>query len=191
MKQRAKIVGYGMLGGVLLVVLGAIPGGAAPCHVPSSAYTTIQAAVNAATTCATINMAAGTYTENVLIDHAVTIRGEGQGSTIVNGGGSGTVFTITSGTVTIKGVTIQNGLGSLGGGIFNTGTLTVKNSLIADNRADLGGGIVNFGMLTVQNSTIADNQASENGGGLLNFGTVTLTHVTFQNNTPNDCAMCP
>ena len=55
----------GVLGvGLLLVVLGALPASAAPCHVPSSVYPTIQAAVNDVT-CATINVAAGTYTENV------------------------------------------------------------------------------------------------------------------------------
>jgi nitrous oxidase accessory protein NosD len=97
--------------GVLLVVLGAIPASAAPCHVPSSAYPTIQAAVNdpSSPPCATINVAAGTYIEGVVIQRDVTIRGEGQESTIVDGNQSGGMFRIDNGTVTIKGVTIQNG----------------------------------------------------------------------------------
>ena len=171
----SKGVGYVMGVGLLLVLLGAIPASAARCRVPSSAYPTIQAAVDNAT-CATINVAAGTYHENVVINHDVTIRGEeseeseegeGQESTIVDGSGSGTVFTITSGKVTIKNVTIQNGLGPVGGGIVNNG-----------------------GMLTIKDSTISNNSALE-GGGISNNGTVTLKDVTFQNNTPNDCTGCP
>src|SRR5206468_1323853 len=66
MKQISKAVGYVMGVGVLLVVLEAITVAAAPCHVPSSAYPAIQAAVNDAT-CATIPVAAGTYTEQLTI----------------------------------------------------------------------------------------------------------------------------
>src|SRR6516225_3475296 len=107
MKPRAQGVGYGMGVGWLLVLLGVQPAAAAPCHVPSSNYPTIQAAVNDAT-CDAINVAAGTFTEHVTIDRDVTMRGEGEDRTIVDGSSSGTVVTITSGTVTIKGVTIQN-----------------------------------------------------------------------------------
>src|SRR5205807_5802270 len=124
---------------------------AAPCEVPSSDYPTIQAAVNDAT-CAAINVAAGTFTEHVVINRDVTIRGEDQATTIVDGSASGTVFTITSGTVRIKNVTIQNGL------------------LLGS-----GGGINNGGILTVRNSTISGNTAFRDGGGIDNGGTVTLT----------------
>src|SRR6266571_1450822 len=75
MKQISKVVRYVMVSGLLLVVLGAVPVAAAPCDVPSSAYPTIQAAVDDAT-CVIINVAAGTYTEHVAIDHNVMIRGE-------------------------------------------------------------------------------------------------------------------
>jgi hypothetical protein len=187
--------------------------------VPSSTYPTIQAAVNDAT-CATINVAAGTYTELVTINRNVTIRGDGQDVTFVDGSGSGRVFEISQVTVTIKGVTIQHGnagfglgggianfgtltvmnstlagntgLDGFGAGIANLGTLTVANSTITDNTAGVeGGGLFNRGTLTVQNSTVADNTAGVDGGGLFNEGTVTLTHVTFENNTPNDCTGCP
>jgi hypothetical protein len=179
--------------GLLGIALRAMPVAAAPCHVPSSTYPTIQAAVNDAT-CATINVAAGTYTELVTINRNVTIRGDGQDVTFVDGSGSGRVFEISQVTVTIKGVTIQHGNAGfgLGGGIANFGTLTVANSTITDNTAGVeGGGLFNRGTLTVQNSTVADNTAGVDGGGLFNEGTVTLTHVTFENNTPNDCTGCP
>jgi len=161
---------------------------AAPCHVPSSTYPTIQAAVNDAT-CATITVAAGTYTEVVTIRRNVTIRGKGQESTVIDGSGRGPVVVITSSTVTISGVTIQNGeassaggSGIFGGGIRNDGTLTVESSTFANNRALRGGGgIFNDGTLTVKNSTFAGNRAPL-GGGIFNDSTLTVENSTFSDN---------
>ena len=193
MKPRAQGVGYGMGVGWLLVLLGAQPAAAAPCHVPSSNYPTIQAAVNDAT-CDAINVAAGTFTEHVTIDRDVTMRGEGEDRTIVDGSSSGTVVTITSGTVTIKGVTIQNGSAAAplgGGGIRNDGTLTIQDSTISSNRTGgpraSGGGIVNIGTLTIQDSTISGNFAFRGGGGISTTGTLTIQDSTIENNIPNDC----
>ena len=164
--------------------------GAGPCRVPSNAYPTIQAAVNDAT-CATINVAAGTYPEHVTIARDVMIRGAGQDRTVVDGGRDSQVFTVAGGTVTIKSVTIQNGRAESvvvanhdrGGGIWNAGTLTVENSTIADNFAiDFGGGIWNAGTLTVENSTIADNRASFGGGGINNSGMLTVKNSTIADN---------
>ena len=61
-------------------------------------------------TCATINVAAGTYPEHVTIARDVTIRGDGTGQHRRRWRWlEGPVVTIASGTVTIRGVTIQNG----------------------------------------------------------------------------------
>ena len=161
--------------------------GAGPCRVPSTTYPTIQAAVNAAT-CATINVAAGTYPEHVTIARNVAIRGEGQGSTVVDGGGIGTVVTIAGGTVMIMDVTIQNGVhdrlvsDGLGGGIANFGMLTIRNSTITGNSAGIGGGIVNFGTAIVMNSTIAGNSAVISGGINNDVGTLTIRNSTIAGN---------
>src|SRR5262249_13777960 len=125
------------------------------------------------------------FTELVTIDRDVTIRGEEQEQTIVDGSGTGTVFTIISGTVTIKNVTIQNGGHLLGGGgIFNQGTLTVKDSTVTGNNAQVGGGIyTQIGALTLQNSTVMDNNALVNGGGIYNSGsTLTVKDSTIADN---------
>jgi len=165
--------------------------GAGPCRVPSNAYPTIQAAVNDAT-CATINVAAGTYTEHVTIARDVTIRGAGQDSTVIDGGGSGTVLTVASGTVTLRSVTIQHGAratessGRHGGGIWNAGSLTVENSTVADNEAFFGGGIWNEGTLTVRNSTFSGNSAFSSGGGIDNRGTVIVENSTVAGNRANN-----
>lgn len=46
---------------------------AATCSVPSGAYPTIQSAVNDPT-CTTVNVAAGAYAENVIINNPVTLN---------------------------------------------------------------------------------------------------------------------
>ena len=93
------------------------PSGAeSSCQVPSTAYPTIQSAVNN-TACTTISIAAGAHTENVTVNRNVTIRGEGSETTIEEGGGKGTVFRINSGTVTIRGVMNGDGFAPAGGGI--------------------------------------------------------------------------
>src|SRR5262245_48650072 len=57
-----------------LALLPRAQAGAGPCLVPSNAFFSIQAAVDNAT-CATINVAAGTYPERVAIARDVMIRG--------------------------------------------------------------------------------------------------------------------
>jgi hypothetical protein len=148
--------------------------------VPSTAYPTIQVAVNDAT-CATINVAAGIYYELITINRSVMIRGAGQESTVVDGSHSGTVLTIVSGTVIVQGVTIQHGNG-LGGGIWNSGTLTVKNSMVTRN---FDSGILNAsGTLIIQNSTVTGNGAFD-GGGIWNSGTLTIKTSTVAGNVAN------
>ena len=82
------------------------------CNVPAD-YPTIQAAVNVAA-CTTVNVAAGTYAENVSIAHALALKGaqagvdargtRGAESTI--NGGAGAAITVTADNVTVDGFTL-------------------------------------------------------------------------------------
>ena len=72
-------------------------------------YTTIQAAVNAASANDTIENYAGTYFEHVTVDKTLTFVGAGANQTIVDGGGIGRVFNVTAGSVFFSDLTIQNG----------------------------------------------------------------------------------
>src|SRR5690348_9473794 len=58
-------------------------------------YTSVQAAVNDAN-CTTINIAAGTYIENITISRTVMLQGAGAASTILDGGQNGRVLNIPS-----------------------------------------------------------------------------------------------
>jgi parallel beta-helix repeat protein len=69
----------------------------------------IQDAIYIASDGDTIMVLAGTYYEHLIISKRLSIIGENQNSTIIDGGDSGTVASITSNGITIKGFTIQHG----------------------------------------------------------------------------------
>jgi hypothetical protein len=200
-----RLTKYLMVVGLLLLALAEQPAASAPCKVPSDAYPSIQAALNTAA-CATIHIAGGTFNENVIIDHNVTIRGAGQEDTILDGEDKGNVLVVICCTVTIQGVTIQHGGHGrppydVGGGILVMGgevTLTVKNSTLYDNHSDFGGGgieIIRLGPtflpgndVTIQNSAFINN-AARIGGAIHNdntLGTVSIYNSTFTGNDASD-----
>ena len=95
---------------------------AATCSVPTPAYPTIQAAVDDST-CTTINVAPGVYTENVSIGRSLTLNGAQAGQTVaarISGGpaesilqgadptGSMPVILINAANVIVDGFTIRN-----------------------------------------------------------------------------------
>jgi hypothetical protein len=166
----------------------------------------IQGAVNAALTGDTINVAAGTYKENVKIDKSVALNGAGSTKTIVDGNKAGSVFGIgtvnPNVNVALSGMRIQNGAAQFcGGGIVNTGKLTVAGCTISGNQAMyFGGGIANYGgnygaTVTVKGSTISGNTAGSSsttgwGGGIYTYGSTatvtgstTITGSTISGNT--------
>lgn len=65
-----------------LLTLGASAAKAAVCTVPSGSYPTIQSAANDSS-CNTINVAAGTYTEQVIVNRSLTLTGAGSDTTII------------------------------------------------------------------------------------------------------------
>jgi hypothetical protein len=161
----------------------------------------IQGAVDASESGDAVNVAPGTYYENVQIDKSLTVKGAGSSETIVDGNQAGSVFTVGKNnqdvTVTLSDMAIQGGSGTstdlggvgsyslVGGGIWNAGRLTVTRSTISGNTAQFGGGIFNGNGATVNidgDSTITGNSAS-NGGGIYNYnGTVNLESGSIDHN---------
>lgn len=74
--------------------------------VPSE-YPTIKQAIQNATDGDAIIVKSGTYNESIVIDRAITLRGEDTNNTIINGNSTGTVILITHDSVTVTGLTIQ------------------------------------------------------------------------------------
>src|SRR5205814_355925 len=135
------------------------------------------------------------YTENLSISFSLRIVGSGSATTIIDGGGTGTVVGISNATahVTLAKLTIRNGFAPYRAGISNAGILTINNSIISRNvatstkGAGSGGGIANSGTATINNSNIYGNSvygefAAGFGGGFYNTGTATINNSTFNGN---------
>ncbi len=134
-------------------------------------YATIQAAITAVPAGSTINVAAGTYNENITWSGKnLTIQGAGADVTTINGSASGSVLTISGLTAasTLDGFTITNGSAGSGGGIYTSSPLNVSNCVFTGNAASSnGGGIyINSVAPAITNCTFTDNTGS--GGAIYN-----------------------
>lgn len=145
-KTALAISGVTLGLGGLVIGLAALPLGAhaavssPACNVPTSTYPTIQSAVNSSS-CTTINVAPGIYSENVTIPRPLTLKGAQVGvdargrvasESIINGDNAANI-TITANNVTIDGFTL-NGPVSQGTAAIvmngrNTGE-TIKNNIV-------------------------------------------------------------
>jgi hypothetical protein len=158
------------------------------CQSAATACKTIQAAVDRAPAGAVVNIAAGTYQENVVVDHALQLRGAGAGQTIIDGGQNGAVLTFTEGTLanfdaTLSEVTIQSGSE---GGLINEERLTATGIIVQSNDASGGTGAVrNSGTLIMSDSTLNGNTSSGTAG-LFNSGTARVSGVTISNNASDN-----
>lgn len=158
------------------------------CLAPGSACATIGGAIGKAALEDVIEIAAGTYNENLVVQD-LTLNGAGAGSTILDGTMSGRALE-TSGTVTLTGMTIRNGRVDTtdifgGAGIANFGTLLVQDSAVTSNSTNSGGGgIFNNNQLTLINSEVSGNSAGSIGGGIVNYSndTFTATNSLIANN---------
>lgn len=177
-------------------------------------YSSVQAAVNAATMGSTVYLTAGTYTEQLTVSKNLTITGAGSASTIVKapsttlvaGTASQTsIVEINSGaTVTISGMNVTgpgpSTCGSLNNGIFvvGTSTLNLSNSSVTDVRDSALSGCQNgrairvglsanneTGTATIDNVTISGYQKS----GIFVDGTGSSATIT--NNTVTGVGSTP
>ena len=169
----------------------------APC-----AYWSIQDAVDAAASGDTIQAAADTFTETVIISgKALTITGGYDvdcttfitGVTTVNGGGAGSVFEINSSVTTLRNLGVTGGTAGNGGGVcvLSHSQVTLDNTDVFNNHAGNGGGAyVNTNtVLTLTNdSYIHHNTATSNGGGARVWGKLvaadTYSDIDY-NSAPN------
>jgi hypothetical protein len=159
-------------------------------------FSTIQAALDAATDGDVVAVDRGTFPGGVKVTKSVRLVGAGAGRTVISGGGPvvtiGVAGAASEPTVSIAGVTISDGVNAsdptfvVGGGILvpagaggDTGaTVTIADSVISGNRATptvaapIGppcpGGPCGF--------------ARGDGGGIANWGNLTLVRTTVSGN---------
>jgi hypothetical protein len=160
-------------------------------------YFGIQEAIDAASAGATINICAGTWTDNLQISKDMILLGiYGAGDTVLTAAEEESVVLVSGGEVELRGLALTGGSGTewaygtetyrVGGGIqVQGGNLTLKNMILSGNSADLGGGLfVDAGVqeMQIQTSFIQGNSASQ-GGGIFTFSDVDLQTSSVSQNT--------
>jgi len=162
---------------VAVLVFGfcAAVGNAAVLRVPAD-FATIQGAIIAAAHGDIVQVAAGTYVENIdFLGKAIQVRSEqGPEVTIIDGNRSGPVVKLTSGESRLSllnGFTIQNGfafeLSQRGGGIrIENSSPTITGNVITSNWAFNGGAGISstFGSPLIQGNKITNNSSYGTGG---------------------------
>jgi predicted outer membrane repeat protein len=154
---------------------------------PSATYTTVQSAVDAASSGDTISIKAGTYDENIETGgKKLTIKGAST-STVKLSPANGAAMTIESGeTITISNLTFKGGQQGL---IVRGSTATLSGVDFLEN----GGWTSGAGMLVADGSTVAvsecevtDNAATSNfngGGFYVSESTLTVSDCVFSGNS--------
>jgi parallel beta-helix repeat protein len=166
----------GLIGGAL--ACGAVAE-AAVIKVPQH-YTTIQAAVNAASEGDTVQVGAGTYAEHILISgKAIKLAGAGAGQTTIDATQAGrpvTISTTGTGQVIVSGFTLKNGLvnwdnhamlgAGQGGGVYaEYANVTLRNNVITNNLGCLGTSIGTLEVtMTMTRNRIENNQGNHDCG---------------------------
>ncbi len=154
----------------------------------TTAKKTIKNATNNVNPNGIVNIANGQYngTNNtrITIDKNMTINGESQTGTIINGTGTNWIFTVTPGiNLTLNNLTLTNATRTDGGAIYNYGNLTVTDCSFTSNNASLGGAIYNYGNLSVTDCSFTSNNAQFHAGAIYNlYGILSVTGCSFTGN---------
>ena len=142
-------------------------------------YQTIKHGISLVSLKGTLYIANGIYNENNFqLNNDMTITGENQQNTIINGNNSGIIFSIGNNVnININNLTLTNGTSSYGGAIHNQGNLTEINDTFINNTAtNYGGAVYNEGTLIDTNNTFINNTATIGGAiyNRVNGGTAIL-----------------
>jgi predicted outer membrane repeat protein len=172
------------------------------CHSASTACKTIQKAVDKAAPYGdTVNIAAGTYVENVQVRKSLTLIGAGEVATVLDGNGDAT----RQQTVLLEGTSLANisvslsalavrhghagggGATIYGGGIYaHEVNATLTDVAVTDNVAERDGGgiyVDRNSNLALNNVSVLENRAlNRNGGGIYTNATLTMIGGEIRDN---------
>jgi|GEM_PF-2110837 len=175
----------------------------------SGDYSSVQAAVDAATSGDTIQIGPGTFTEAIAVSaKTLYLQGSGIGSTILDGDGATTVLKVQGAGLNLAQLTIQGGAQGLdlSGVVGSVDTVEIANNsgdstgagvavrndsnvnlltvYIESNSGTDGGGfhLDATSRATVTDGWIAGNSASGSGGGIYSEGNLTLQSTSLREN---------
>jgi hypothetical protein len=163
------------------------------------AFTRIQYGIDNVSVPGTIHVASGTYYENVMLRNGLHLLGEGNTSTVIDGGGIGSavISMYVDATASIDGFTLTHGTGTLdpvdqrlaGGGMYNYNSSPfVSNCVFEGNTPADGGGMFNMhSSPNISNCYFRNNEAEEDGGGMCNLegSSPAITNCNFEGNIAN------
>ncbi len=129
--------------------------------VHAEAFTTLQQAINNADVGSTISVPAGIYFEHIVVNKTVSLIGENNATTIIDGNEGGTVVSITADNVSIVGFTIRDsGWGWTRNGIYvQADNCEIRNNYLIHNCHGIR---LNYS----QNSRVMNNVIDSNGYGI-------------------------
>ena len=158
----------------------------------SNPFATIQNAINKAFETNTVEVAAGTYNED--IDFAgknlILESANGASATIIEGSGTRSVFSFTNGenaNSLVKGFTITGGSSGTGGAVYcnNASSPRFENLIVTGNSGSSGGGfyVRENSNVSLENVVITDNTSSMGGGLYAYNSSVYLQNVVIGNHS--------
>jgi len=155
---------------------------------------TIQSLIDAAPDGGTVTIAAGTFSETLLVDKNLTLKGVSFADTILQPASpTQRVIKVTDGhnlrleTLRVTGGhPTAPGDDSGGGVLLVGGSLTMDHVRVDHNQATYGGGVFQggaSGSITTSDCVIDNNTASNSGGGAYAAGTGALSYTLLNANT--------
>ena len=158
-------------------------------------YSTIQSAIGAASVGDTIQIAAGTYDENVNLKSGICLEGAGIDQVVISKSGAPGITGDNVSYVIIEGLTVKNSgceAGSCGGGedgggiqLLGSSDITLRSCRLTGNAAANGGGVFASDSSVIVDHCLIDGNSADNvGGGIVaeDNSTVALTNVTVADN---------
>lgn len=150
-------------------------------------HPTVQAAVDAVADGSTVCVAAGTWTENLVISgRDVRIAGLGRSRTVLDGGGAGATLAVDGSTLELARLTVTGGVADHGGGLDVVGsTVLLEGVTVTANLARVeGGGLAaDASDVTLTDVRFTRNRSDGLGGGIwLDDTALAGDHVTVTGN---------